>query len=433
MEGKEEMKKFSWKKISFQELFDNDVFVRVFAIVGAIVAWFAVSISQTPQRNKTIPNVPVTINYEGSIPQSLGLQRIGDTEFTVTVYVTGKNAKVQKLTADDFIATVSLNNVNQAKDYTLPIEVTKKTNDGDYNINSWSDTEVTLTFDKIVTKQFTLEISTPKLSAADGYILEKPYADLETITVSGPQNVVSRIDRCVMALDNEEELTDSLTVSGAPTLLDKNGAAVISEHLSVDPETVEVTVPVYRTKKLTLEPQFVNVPKGFPLDKLRYTLSQNAIMVAAANDIVDNQDSVILGPIDFRTVDIGKEMTLDVTLPAGFINTENVTSVTITFPTYGLTSKTFSVPKSNFVFENVPSGYEAILTMNLLENVKIVGDSTIISVMTSDDLVASIDLSQVTANKGQYTVPVRVYCQNRVLAWAVGEYTTVITLREKAE
>ena len=328
---------------------------------------------------------------------------------------------------------MSLNNVNQAKDYTLPIEVTKKTNDGDYNINSWSDTEVTLTFDKIVTKQFTLEISTPKLSAADGYILEKPYADLETITVSGPQNVVSRIDRCVMALDNEEELTDSLTVSGAPTLLDKNGAAVISEHLSVDPETVEVTVPVYRTKKLTLEPQFVNVPKGFPLDKLRYTLSQNAIMVAAANDIVDNQDSVILGPIDFRTVDIGKEMTLDVTLPAGFINTENVTSVTITFPTYGLTSKTFSVPKSNFVFENVPSGYEAILTMNLLENVKIVGDSTIISVMTSDDLVASIDLSQVTANKGQYTVPVRVYCQNRVLAWAVGEYTTVITLREKAE
>ena len=120
------MKKFSWKKTSFQELFDNNVFVRIFAVVVAIVAWFAVSISQTPERNRTIVNVPVSINYEGSIPQTLGLQRIGDTEFTVTVYVTGKNSKVQKLTADDFIATVSLNNVNQAKEYTLPIEVTKK-------------------------------------------------------------------------------------------------------------------------------------------------------------------------------------------------------------------------------------------------------------------------------------------------------------------
>ena len=426
------MKKFSWNKISFQQLFDNDIFVRVFAVIVAIVAWFAVSISQTPERNRTIVNVPVSINYEGSIPQTLGLQRIGDTEFTVTVYVTGKNSKVQKLTEDDFIATVSLNNVNQAKEYTLPIEVTKKTEDSDYRINSWSNTEITLTFDKIVTRQMTLEVSTPKLSAADGYILEKPYADVETITVSGPQNVVNRIDRCVMTLDNEGELTDSLTASGAPTLLDKNGAAVVSEYLTIDPGTVEVTVPVYRTKKLTLEPQFVNVPKGFPLDKLRYTLSQNAIMVAAANDIVDNQDSVILGPIDFRTVDIGKEMSLDVTLPAGFINTENVSSVTITFPTYGLTSKNFSVPRNNFVFENVPTGYEAVLATGTLENVKIVGDSTVLSGMSSDDLVATIDLSQVTAKKGQYTVPVRVYCQNRVLAWAVGEYTTVIALQEKA-
>lgn len=426
------MKKFSWNKISFQQLFDNDIFVRVFAVIVAIVAWFAVSISQTPERNRTIVNVPVSINYEGSIPQTLGLQRIGDTEFTVTVYVTGKNSKVQKLTEDDFIATVSLNNVNQAKEYTLPIEVTKKTEDSDYRINSWSNTEITLTFDKIVTRQMTLEVSTPKLSAADGYILEKPYADVETITVSGPQNVVNRIDRCVMTLDNEGELTDSLTASGAPTLLDKNGAAVVSEYLTIEPGTVEVTVPVYRTKKLTLEPQFVNVPKGFPLDKLRYTLSQNAIMVAAANDIVDNQDSVILGPIDFRTVDIGKEMSLDVTLPAGFINTENVSSVTITFPTYGLASKNFSVPRNNFVFENVPTGYEAVLATGTLENVKIVGDSTVLSGMSSDDLVATIDLSQVTAKKGQYTVPVRVYCQNRVLAWAVGEYTTVIALQEKA-
>ena len=426
------MKKFSWNKISFQQLFDNDIFVRVFAVIVAIVAWFAVSISQTPERNRTIVNVPVSINYEGSIPQTLGLQRIGDTEFTVTVYVTGKNSKVQKLTEDDFIATVSLNNVNQAKEYTLPIEVTKKTEDSDYRINSWSNTEITLTFDKIVTRQMTLEVSTPKLSAADGYILEKPYADVETITVSGPQNVVNRIDRCVMTLDNEGELTDSLTASGAPTLLDKNGAAVVSEYLTIEPGTVEVTVPVYRTKKLTLEPQFVNVPKGFPLDKLRYTLSQNAIMVAAANDIVDNQDSVILGPIDFRTVDIGKEMSLDVTLPAGFINTENVSSVTITFPTYGLTSKNFSVLRNNFVFENVPTGYEAVLATGTLENVKIVGDSTVLSGMSSDDLVATIDLSQVTAKKGQYTVPVRVYCQNRVLAWAVGEYTTVIALQEKA-
>ena len=62
--------------------------------------------SQMTDTNRTIYNVPVQINYEGSIPQSLGLQRIGDTEIMISVNVTGKASKVQRLTADDFNASI---------------------------------------------------------------------------------------------------------------------------------------------------------------------------------------------------------------------------------------------------------------------------------------------------------------------------------------
>ena len=99
-------------KISFQSLFDNDQFTMVFAILAAEIAWFAVMMSQMTDTNRTIYNVPVQINYEGSIPQSLGLQRIGDTEIMISVNVTGKASKVQRLTADDFSASISLNSVN---------------------------------------------------------------------------------------------------------------------------------------------------------------------------------------------------------------------------------------------------------------------------------------------------------------------------------
>ena len=249
--------------------------------------------------------------------------------------------------------------------------------------------------------------------------------------VSGPQNTIRKIDRCVITLNQEEELTDFLTVTGVPILLDVNGATVDSEYLTVEPGSLEVTVPVYKTKRMDLRLEFVNIPRGFPIERLNYTLSQNGVAVAAAADIIDNQDEIVIGPVDFRTVDIGKEVTLDVTLPAGFANIENVTSVTVTFPTYGLASKSLSVPESNFVLENIPTGFNAQVVSRGLDNVKLVGDSAVISGLSPDDLVASVDLSQVTAKRGQYTVTVKVYCQNKALAWAVGEYAVNVSLTER--
>lgn len=418
--------------ISFQRLFDNDIFIRVIAVLAAVIAWFAVMISNMTDTNRTIYNVPVQINYEGSTPQNLGLQMIGENEIMVTVYVTGKNSKVQRLTADDFNASISLNAVNQAQSYTLPIEVTKKTNDPDYQITGFSEATATLVFDKIVSKEFTLQISAPKLSGADGYIMQQPYADVENIVVTGPQNEIDKVDRCTLTLENEDEnLTESLQVIGTPVLLDKNGAAITSENITIEPSTVEVTVPIYKTKQMTLRPEFINVPKGFPLEELDYTLSQNAILVSASPDIIDNQDDIMLDPIDFRTVDIGKEYTLDVVLPAGFRNEENVTSVTLSIPSQGLSTKTFSIPRTNFVMENIPSGFEASVIPQALSNVKIVGDTDVMETISDADLVVSVDLSQVTAIKGQYTVAAKVYCQNSLFAWAVGEYSTTIELTEK--
>lgn len=423
------MKKF---RISFQSLFENNHFVKIFSILAAVIAWFAVMIGNKPESNVVITNVPVEINYEGSIPQSLGLQQIGESDIMVTVYVTGKSSKVHRLTADDFNASISLNSVNQAQTYTLPIEVTKKDNDPDYRITGISDTTATLSFDKIVSRQFTLDIQTPNLSAADGYIMQQPYANEENITVTGPQTLVDKIASCSVTVDTDDKnMTDSLHLTASPVLLDRNGETISSEYLTVEPGAVEITVPIYKTKQMDLSVEFINTPKGFPVDDLEYTLSQNAIMVAAAPDIIDNQDEIVIGPIDFRSIDIGKEFTLDITLPAGFTNMENVTSVTVTFPQDGFTTQTYSIPRTNFVLENIPSGYDVSIVPQSLNNVKIVGADDVMETLTADDLVVTVDLSQVTLEKGQYTISAKVYCQNGVLAWAVGDYTTTVNLTEK--
>ena len=111
-------------------------------------------------------------------------------------------------------------------------------------------------------------------------------------------------------------------------------------------------------------------------------------------------------------------------LNAGFRNVENVSEVTVTFPSYGLSSRTMEL--QNFVLENLPAGYDVQVLSGRLSDVRIVGDSSLLASLTTEDLVGTIDLSQYSISKGQYNVNVKIYVQGRILAWAVGEYTVDI-------
>ncbi len=418
-------------KFSFQKLFDNNTLVLIISIILGIIVWFFIYGSQTPNYNTIISDVPVTVNYENSMAQDLGLEIIGDQVFYVDVTVNGKKSKITKLTESDFSASVSLNTVSKAGTYTLPVQVLQNVSDPDYSVVSWNLTEVTLRFDQIVSKSFPLEVSAPNLTAEDGYLMESAYADVDTVVVQGPQSDVEKIKRCVVMLDDDEVLTDTLITTGAVQYLDENGAIIESEYLQTEYAEATITVPIYKTKQLPIEVEFINVPKGFPVDSLNYTMTRSSILVAAPGDTVDNIESVSLGPIDFRTIDIGSEFVLDVVLNAGLKNVEQVYEVTVTFPTYGLTTETFSV--SNFILENLPSGYQASVLTNALTNVKIVGESSVMRDLESEDLVAAVDLSQIGIGKGRYNVTVKVYVQNRVLAWAVGEYKVDIQITENEE
>ena len=417
------------KKIQLGELFENNKFVAVLSVLISVLLWFSTYLEQKPDSNTTITGVPVTINYENSMAQDLGLEIIDEVPMTVDVAVSGKRYKIITLDEEDFTAQISLASVTKAGEYTLAIQVNRNVSDPEYEIISWTPSQVSLTFDQIVTKQFPLEISTPGLSAASGYLMETPYADVDYVTVQGPQNIVNKISRCLVTIPTEKELTESLTTTGSISFLDQSGNPVESSEFKCENENLSVTIPIYKTRQLPLQVEFVNVPKGFPIEQLKYTLSRNSILVASPSETIDNLESITLGPVDFRSIDIGSEMTLDVVLNAGFKDVDNITEVTVTFPSYGLTSAMLDL--QNFVLENAPSGYDIQVLTSQIQDVRIVGDSSVLEDLTSEDLVGTIDLSQYSISKGRYSVAVKIYVQGKVLAWAVGEYSADIEVTPK--
>ncbi|MDD6033616.1 MAG: CdaR family protein [Oscillospiraceae bacterium] len=419
------------KQLRLSDLFESKKFVAVLSLLIAVILWFSIYLDQKPNSNIIINGVPVVVNYENSMAQDLGLEIIGEVPLTVDVTVNGKRYKITSLNQGDFKAQVSLASVTKAGEYTLPVRVIPNESDSEYDVVSWTPAEVTLRFDKIISRQLQVEVTTPGLSAGSGYLMEQPYADVDYITVKGPQTEIEKIDRCVVNIPTEKELTESLTTTGTVTFLDRNGALVECDEFEYESSTVAVTIPIYKTRMLPLKVEFINIPKGFPIDQLKYTLSRSSILVASPSETIDNMDSITIGPIDFRAIDIGSEISLDVVLNAGFKNVENISEVTVTFPSYGLSSRTLDL--QNFVIENAPSGYDIEVLTSRLRDVRIVGDSNVLDDLTAEDLVGSIDLSQYSVSKGQYNVTVKAYVQGKVLAWAVGEYTADIQSTAKTD
>ena len=120
------------RPLSFQALFGNNKFVLFFSVISAVILWFAVSSQDKDDFNRTITNIPVTVNYENSIAQDLGLEIIDSIQTTVDVTVTGKRGAISSLTADDFTASVALSSVTKAGTYNLEIRVLRKKVSSEY-------------------------------------------------------------------------------------------------------------------------------------------------------------------------------------------------------------------------------------------------------------------------------------------------------------
>ena len=421
-------------KINFQKLFDNNKFVIALSVIIAIGAMFVVKMTIDNTSTMNIEDVPVEIDLTDTAAEKAELSIIGDQNLPATLNVTGKRYDVGGLKAadltDDLRIVIKPTAVTKAGEYQLELTVERKQNTLPYTVNSISPSKITLRFDNVVTREFPITVETGTLETAEGFIQEPAFAQPDTVTVKGPKGDVDQIAKCVARSDISGVLTGTVVKKGDILFYDKNNNK-LEFDFDYSPKTVDVTVPVYMQRTVPLTFSYSNVPDGFPIDSLtaRVKMSHTELTIATPGDAVEGMQELSLGTIDFRKIDRGSVFTLEVNLPAGYRNMDNVDRVTVEFPTENLDSKTITI--SNLNLANVPRGYDVGLLTKRLTNVKIVGETGIVKSITAADVVASVDLLDVTMTKGRFSVPVKFSIPNKGLVWVSGEYNAVIEATEK--
>ena len=138
-------------KIKQKISLDSDFLLKIYAIIGAIVIWFIMSITLYSSLDKTIYNVPVTIDLEKSYAKNYGLEPIDFEGDTVNVRISGKRYEIGNIKPEDITATVAVVGVTAPGDFSLGIDIDSTK---DFELLSVSPSTVTVTFDKVMTKQF---------------------------------------------------------------------------------------------------------------------------------------------------------------------------------------------------------------------------------------------------------------------------------------
>ncbi|MGN0625457.1 MAG: YbbR-like domain-containing protein [Oscillospiraceae bacterium] len=416
-------------KIRLDSLWQNNTFFKVISVLIACIIWVVVAMNMKTDIPRAIKEVPVTTDNQTSFISKMGLTVIGDESLFVDVTIEGQRLVVGSIKPEDISVSVDLSSVNGSGSFSLPL-VAENVSGKNFTISSISPSTVNLKFDRMVTKKFNVDLEMEGLTVPEeGYLMEEAVVNPTQISITGPDTDIAKIAKCVVFVNYEGNLTKTTTFTSDIVLLDKDGHEIDTSMLTMDVKQAEVVVPILKTVDLPVTVSFLNVPSNLNLETLKYTISNETITVAGPVDEIGKYSEIVLGYIDFKSLDLDSSFTFDVELPEDFTNVAHTETVTVTFDWTDMVEKEFTV--TNLSLMNIPADYTAKLLTNKITKVKVIGPAQVLESMTSDDLVAQIDLSKRAVETGQFKTAVTISAPTKNLVWAVGDYTAVVVVSEK--
>ena len=102
----------------------NDRRIRLLlSLLGAVIAWMAVTIVVQPGTTTTIYNVPVDFTYDSAAYTSRGLSIVNAEEKTVNLKLSGDGYTIGSLSANDFVVYPDWSSVRDSGEKSLRLQV----------------------------------------------------------------------------------------------------------------------------------------------------------------------------------------------------------------------------------------------------------------------------------------------------------------------
>jgi len=397
-------------------LFEKDSIIKVISIFTAILIWFVVLDSENPFEERTIA-VPLTSNMD--VLHSNNLQIVGSQLPTsVDVKIKGRREKLSKVTANDFIVSIDLSEVSSSGRKTINIGEPEYRGDQDIIILGVNPTSVTLNFERVVGKQYPVEVEfTGSLPA--GYELVNLKVEPSNVILEEKESSISMVSK-VVAIVNLDEADDNKEIVMRGTVLDEKGEVL---------RQFEGKVPIIVSFNLAKNLPVIATTKGNPLEdyyvkEIRYSLSN--VRVMGSRSLLDGIKSVSAEAIDVTDKSETFTAPLTAVLPKGAtILAEDAERLTaeVVIEKY-ITRNINMSPGLVSIFHGDTGGNMSYRITNDIIPITVKGKSADLSALKASDIKLSVNVSDLLP--GEHEVPLMVTVPNNITL--IGEYSVNVTI-----
>ena len=380
---------------------DNPWFIKILAILLAILLYSAVPNTGSKPNEINVPggntseilaDIPVKAYYD---VENLVVTGVPET---VEVTIEGPIPHVQSAKAlKNFEVFVDITNA-KIGNQKVKLEVSGLSDKLKATIKP--DT-VTVAIQEKVTTEFTVEAEFDNDLIKDGYSAGQPTVKPNKVKITGAKDVIDKITYVKAVLDGRNLLDSTVTKEAQVQVLDKelNKLDVI-----VEPETVEVTIPV---KSNTKTVPINIIEKGTPQEGVTIesiSLDVEEAVISADEDVLKETDNVRV-EVDVSNITESTTLTLPVIISNGITKVTPET-VKVTVVVNSEEEKTVSDIPINV--EGLSEQYEAVINdpSNRVINLLVFGSGSVVNGLGSNNFTIFIDVTGLT--EGEHNVPIQV-------------------------
>ncbi|MCI8464474.1 MAG: hypothetical protein HFI63_01255 [Lachnospiraceae bacterium] len=378
----------------------NNLLLKIISVIAAILLWGVVINIDNPTDTFIVNGIPIKVLNEKTAITDNNLTYELPEEKTVSVEVTARRQDRRKISAEDFAATIDLNEIYGA---TGSVEINIEVINNKNLIRTWTQItrSVRVDVESMQTKNFEIHVL-PVGNLEETYTFSQSSVSPGNVRVTAPESVMSRIDHAGIEID-VSGATDSVQEIGKIKLYTDEES---HDELDLsDPRVVlniteaEVTLGVVKTNQISVDIQVTGqdaVADGCKY--INYTCDPQTILVTGPrSQIADFAKLTIVEDLTGVNGNVTKVYEIQDYLPKGLeVADGQPETIEVTYQIDRLEQKSFYIVRNQIQLLGVSDQLEYRLGEEDGITVTLTGLSEDIERMQSKDISVILDVESYT-------------------------------------
>ena len=412
---------------------------KLLALFLALLLWVGLILQDpTLTRERVFPGVPLTITGSDTLRRSgfIVTQGLEEANAVVRLKVDVPQQQFNDVNAQNYSPRIDLSRITEAGEQTVKVATTSSTLFG--NVTDVFPAEIPIMVDAYVTN-FRIPVQVSVVGDyPTGFYGIDPVTDVSTVTVSGPESIVSKIAKIVLKYDVSQLEPRAARLQTAlalhymdvdnneldATLLEPTSGGVLLRSIVVEQSLYPVkTISLSQTALTTGTPK-----AGFEVKSV--SLSPDTIIAAGDETTLSTLDTLFAEkPIDVEGLDATFTADIKVEQPDNIVYMSTHT-VKLTVE-IGQTLQTETFDEVPVSVTGLSDGMSAVPQTTQV-SVELTGPSSLMSVMNASRIKVSVDADGFSSGTFELPVTVEIFHNDaQQFTYTIEPQSIIVTLSDR--